>query len=148
LGDALLGDDRDAVELARLAHQALRSRRGEEDVRRAAGTVGVAELGDSGYQHLLGRALDEHGGRLARPVSGVVGALLVEDDFVVGAGRGAFDDRERIEIVRLSPVAAEGGCAHSRVAQRVALLVDQPGVALDVALGDGDSVHRGDRADE
>ena len=89
LRDAIVGDDQDAVELVRLGDQPLRSLQGEQSERRAAGRVGIAELGDAGDGDVLRPALHEHLGGVADPVTRVVRALLVDDHLVVALWRVA-----------------------------------------------------------
>jgi hypothetical protein len=132
-----VGHDADAVELAGLADELLRLRGGPQGVRGTTGAVGVSEPGDA-HQVVLGgcsAGLDRH--PVTDPVAGVVGAAPVDDHLPGGFGGPPVVDREAVEPVDRLPVAAEGGRAHRRVADRVAVLVDDPREALDHPLGVG-----------
>ena len=92
--------------------------------------------------------LDEHGGGVADREPCRVGAGLVDDDLVIGLRRPPGDQVEGVERVDGGPVGADGRGAQVRVAHRLALLVDQLGVAADGALGGPDAGDGGDGGDQ
>ncbi|HEV8528745.1 MAG TPA: hypothetical protein VGS60_14540 [Actinomycetes bacterium] len=148
LRHALIGHRGDAVELPRLGDELLSGVGGEEHIGGTARTVRVPKFGDTGELQVLRWALGQHGYGVAYVEARIVGTLLVDDDLIVGAGWPPRHDHERVEIRGLIPVAPKGRRAGLGVAHRVAVLVDDAGVALDDPLGRRHPVDPSDGVDE
>ena len=57
-------------------------------------------------------------------------------------------DLEAVQLLGVDPVSAQGGRAHLRVADGIAVLVDELRVAADVGFGDVDAVNVRHRVEE
>ena len=97
---------------------------------------------------MLRTGLGEHRRGVTHDEVARVGAALVDHDLVVGLRRPTRREIERVEVVVAQPDGTEDRRTHVGVADRLAGLVDELGIGLDVSLGDRDTIHLVDLVDE
>ena len=137
LGDAGLGDHRDLRELALRVRDPLRFRQVEQRGGRAREAVGVAELRDPDEVVDLRCLRREDLDPVADAQVRLVGAVLVDDDLIVGGRRLALDEMERGELVVGLPREPERRRALTGVADDLAVLLDDLRVLDPDSAGGG-----------
>ena len=129
----LLGADTNQVELAGLVEQLLRCREVVDADRVTAERVAGPETNDPADLVVRERPVAERADGLADGEVLLLSSRLVDRDLAVAAGPLPFDELERVEALIGGRIDADRD-AFARLADRLALLVDEPRLVLDHAL--------------
>ena len=143
--DAGLRGDADLVELADLVEEALRRREVEAGERRPADRGHGAVARDPRDPERLDRSPRLHADRLADLEVLLPGRRLVDDE-LVWPGPRALHEGQRVEL-RLRRIDAEADVRRAAEDDRLPVLADQVGIALNAAERCGDvreSLHLGE----